>query len=146
LAFTITEIINERLRSVPITTPETEVVNNISPERNDCNMESPKTKARVWKATAYLEKLNSNGFTTQPVALGKCNDTLPEFGRFQDVQRLFGIKRASLYLMVNQGLIKSISLRREGQLKGVRLFHLQSISDYLNRLLEEQNGRLEGDH
>ena len=101
-----------------------------------------KTETRVGRAENYLQQLNSNGFTTQPIALGNCSNIMPEFGRFQDVQRLFGIKRGTLYNLAAEGLVKSVCLRRRGNVKGVRLFYLQSISDYLHKLMEEQNGEL----
>lgn len=100
-----------------------------------------KTQTRIGRAENYLQELNSSGFTTQPIALGNCTNIMPEFGRFQDVQRLFGIKRGTLYGLVEAGVVKSVSLRRCGNVKGVRLFYLQSISDYLHKLMEEQNGQ-----
>jgi hypothetical protein len=57
-----------------------------------------------------------------------------------EFDRPFGIKRATVYTMLNQGVIKSVSLRRRGQQKGVRLIHLQSVSDYLYKVTGEQNG------
>ncbi len=102
-----------------------------------------KPQTRINKLNLHLEQLNTNGFTTKPVFAGNCTDVMPEFGRWQDVQRLFGIKRGTLYLLVAEGHIKSVSLRRKGNLKGCRLYYLQSVSDYLHRLLDEQNGQRE---
>ncbi len=95
-----------------------------------------KTQSRI---NGYLKGLNKSGFTTAPVIAANCGDVLPEFGRWQDVQRIFGIKRGTLYLLVAEGRIKSVSLRRRGNLKGCRLYYLQSISEYLHRLMNEQN-------
>ncbi len=63
---------------------------------------------------------------------------MPELGPCQDVQRLFGIKRGTLYNLAAGGLVKSVSLRQRGNVKGVRLFYLQSVSDYLHKLMEER--------
>lgn len=83
--------------------------------------------------------MNINQFTTEPAKLANpLNTPLPEFGRWQDVQRLFGIKRGTLYNLVAEGQIKSVSLRRRGNVHGCRLFYLASISDYLNSLMNEQ--------
>lgn len=82
-------------------------------------------------------------FTTETITVANtnsANSTLPEFGRWQDVQRLFGIKRGTLYNLVNEGLIKSVALRRRGNVHGCRLFHLASINEYLNGLMAEQKG------
>jgi len=84
-----------------------------------------------------------NTFTTETITVANTNhstNSLPEFGRWQDVQRLFGIKRGTLYNLVNEGQIKSVALRRRGNVHGCRLFHLASISEYLNRLMQAQKG------
>ena len=87
--------------------------------------------------------MNLNNTTTEPVKLTTTASPtpLPEFGRWQDVQRLFGIKRGTLYNLVNEGRIKSVSLRRRGNLHGCRLFHLASISQHLNSLMQTQENK-----
>ena len=47
-----------------------------------------------------------------------------------------GLSRAKLYELAGEGLIRSVSLRKPGQVKGTRLFNLQSILRYI----EEQEG------
>ena len=64
--------------------------------------------------------------------------TLPEFGRWRDVERLFGIKRGTLYNLMAEGKVKSVFLRHKGNVQGCRLIHLASVSEYLNQLLKEQ--------
>jgi hypothetical protein len=146
LVLTLTEIMQEQVRafsaqsSIPAQTPQpqTETENSEIPAPNNTRAWLATPKNKVSKAGAYIEALNSNGFTTQPATLGNCKNVLPEFGRFQDVQRLFGIKRATVYSLIADGVVKSVSLRRRGNLKGVRLVHLQSLSEHLNRMMEEQ--------
>ncbi len=85
-------------------------------------------------------------YTTEPMDRhGSANvaPMLAEFGRWQDVQRLYGIKRGTLYNLINEGKIKSVVLRRKGNVHGCRLIHLASISQYLNSLLIEQAGTAE---
>lgn len=62
--------------------------------------------------------------------------SLPEFGRWRDVERLFGIKRGTLYNLLAEGKVKSISMRRKGSKHGCRLFYLPGISEYLHSLLQ----------
>jgi len=62
--------------------------------------------------------------------------SIPEFGRVQDVQRLFGIKRGILYRMINEGKVKSVCLREPGNKLGVRLIHLASVRDYINQQMQ----------
>jgi len=69
-----------------------------------------KPQTRISRIDSYLEEMNNKGFTTQPVALGNCTDVMPEFGRFQDVQRLFRLKRPTVYNLIAEGQIKSVSL------------------------------------
>ena len=90
---------------------------------------------------------NDAKHTTVPLieAAAKASDprTLPdtnsEFCRMGDLRRLFGIVRSTAYLLANEGRISTISLRRKGQARSVRLVSVPSVRGYLNRLLAEQN-------
>ena len=75
--------------------------------------------------------------TTQPVAAANTSQTLPEFGRVQDVQRLFGVKRGILYRWINKGKVKSVCIREPGNIQGVRLIHLASVRDYINSQFQQ---------
>jgi hypothetical protein len=44
-----------------------------------------------------------------------------------------GFTRPKLYDLVANGHIRSVSIREPGRIRGVRLFHLQSILDYIER-------------
>lgn len=100
-----------------------------------------KTTTRFSKLNQHLEKLNTDGFTTEPAQAGKCSKVMPEFGRFHDVEQLFGLKRPTVYNLIAEGLIKSVTLRRKGTAFGVRLIYLPSVSEYLHKLMDEQNGQ-----
>lgn len=41
------------------------------------------------------------------------------------------IGRSKLYELAGKGLIRSVSIRQPGPVKGTRLFHLQSVLDYV---------------
>jgi hypothetical protein len=69
-------------------------------------------------------------FTTAPVQAADCSNVLPEWGRWRDVQRLFGIKKGTLYNLKAEGKIKSSRVR------GCRLFDLASVRAYVNSQLE----------
>ena len=79
--------------------------------------------------------------TTAPAVAGCSARAMPEFGRWQDVQRLFGIKRGTLYNLIAEGKVKSAVLRRKGNVHGCRIIHLASVSAYLNGLLETQQNQ-----
>ena len=82
--------------------------------------------------------------TTEPVnsqSTPSAPSALPEFGRWRDVERLFGIKRGTLYNLIAEGKVKSVVLRRKGNVHGCRLIHLMSVSEYLNSLTESQQSR-----
>ena len=51
----------------------------------------------------------------------------------QGVEFYTGFSRAKLYEAAGKGFIRSVSIRQPGQLKGTRLFHLQSILDFIER-------------
>jgi predicted DNA-binding transcriptional regulator AlpA len=52
------------------------------------------------------------------------------------------LKRGLLYLLSAEGKVKSVSLRRKGNQKGCRLFCLQSVSEYLHRLMADQGEQI----
>ena len=79
--------------------------------------------------------------TLTPATGGNTSGALPEFGRWRDVERLFGIKRGTLYNLMAEGKVKSLVLRRKGNLHGCRLIHLASVSQYLNNLLQAQQNQ-----
>ena len=64
-----------------------------------------------------------------------------EFCDFRGFDRLFGIKRSLVYQLVAEGLIKSVSLRRRGQLRGKRLFDVASVRVYLRSQMTNQQGK-----
>jgi hypothetical protein len=51
---------------------------------------------------------------------------LPEFGRIEDVERIFGIKRGPCYKHLRRGDFKSVLLREAGAKNGTRLVYSQS--------------------
>ena len=81
--------------------------------------------------------------TTESISVASPNNvtTLPEFGRWRDVERHFGIKRGTLYNLMAEGKVKSVFLRRNGNVHGCRLFHLASVSQYINDLMNEQQAQ-----
>jgi hypothetical protein len=66
-------------------------------------------------------------------------DLFPEFLRIPDVESLYGIRRSKLYELLTTGEVKSVSLRKKGARTGVRLVSTQSLRDFLNSQMEEQN-------
>lgn len=51
----------------------------------------------------------------------------------QGVEYYSGFSRAKLYEGAGKGHFRSVSIREPGQVKGTRLFHLQSILDFITR-------------
>jgi len=76
--------------------------------------------------------------TIEPVQAGNCGTVLPEFGRTEDVQRLFGIKRGTLYNLHQQKKVRSVLERVMGAKSGVRLWYLPSIRNHLMTVMAEQ--------
>tara|TARA_R110000868_G_scaffold5915_2_gene34400 strand:+ start:1546 stop:1881 length:336 start_codon:yes stop_codon:yes gene_type:complete len=58
---------------------------------------------------------------------------IPVWGRApkKDVCPWTSFSRSKLYELASDGLIRSVSIRKPGQSKGTRLFHIQSILDYI---------------
>lgn len=55
----------------------------------------------------------------------------------QGVEFYSGFSRAKLYEGAGKGYFRSVSIRQPGQVKGTRLFHLQSILDFIARCEKE---------
>ena len=49
----------------------------------------------------------------------------------QGTEHFTGFSRAKLYELAQAGHIRTVSIREPGQTKGTRLFHAQSILDYI---------------
>ena len=49
-----------------------------------------------------------------------------------------GLSRAFIYQLIGERKIRSVSLRKKGCLRGVRLIHLASLKAYLRGLMAEQ--------
>lgn len=86
---------------------------------------------------AIYQKSAAESKAREPHA-GTAATVLPEFGRWQDVQRQFGIKRGTLYRLIADGKIRSITLREPGRKFGCRLIHLQSVREHLHALMAKQ--------
>lgn len=61
-----------------------------------------------------------------------------EFGRMQDVQRRFGLRRGIVYGLIRAGAIRSVSLRKAGRSTGVRLVYMPSVAEFLTREMRNQ--------
>ncbi len=68
--------------------------------------------------------------TTAPVETSPANDA--EFCDCAGAFLRFGLKRSLLYDLFGQRLIKGVSLRRRGAVRGKRLWNVDSIRAYLN--------------
>jgi hypothetical protein len=82
--------------------------------------------------------MERTALTITPVGPSATCGIDPEFGRWPDVLRLYGIKRGKLYQLLKTGEIQSVLLRRRGAKHGCRLIYLPSVRNYLHRLMAEQ--------
>ena len=60
--------------------------------------------------------------TAAPVTPGDFSDTAKEFGRTKDVERIFSVKRGSLYNAEKLGLVRGVLLRLGDQKSVVKLW------------------------
>jgi len=54
-----------------------------------------------------------------------------EFGRFDDLQRRFGIRRSTAYELIGAGKIKSVAVKKKGARSGIRLIDFNSVREFL---------------
>jgi hypothetical protein len=74
--------------------------------------------------------------TTAPATASPVNDV--EFVDAVGLHALFNIKRSLAYSLLADGLIKGVSLRRRGQLRGKRLFDVASVRAFLRSRMEAE--------
>lgn len=91
-------------------------------------------------ATAKLTIMKRRKTTIEPVQPGNFTGAMPEFGRLADVQRLFGLKRGTVYNLLLDGKIKGVLLRVRGQKSGIRLIQMSSVAGFINRQMEANGG------
>jgi hypothetical protein len=60
----------------------------------------------------------------------------PEFVDCKGLEAGWGIKRSLAYSLLADGLIRGVSLRRRGQLRGKRLFDVASVRAFLRSQME----------
>jgi hypothetical protein len=60
----------------------------------------------------------------------------PEFLDAEGLRARFGIKRSLAYALLADGAIRGVSLRRRGQLRGKRLFAVDSVRAFLKSQME----------
>jgi hypothetical protein len=82
-------------------------------------------------------KLSNGGgqpYTTAPVQASPANGA--EFCDSPGAFVRFGLRRSLLYELNKLGLIKGVSLRRRGAVRGKRLWSIDSIRSYLASQME----------
>ena len=63
----------------------------------------------------------------------------PEFMRVDEALNWSRLSKPKLYELIRRGLIKSVSLRERGQIKGTRLIVADSLREYLYSKIEGGN-------
>ena len=73
-------------------------------------------------------------FTTAEIAAIERGDWRDcEFTDFVGLETKFGIKRSTAYNLMKEGVIRGVSLRRRGRVRGKRLFDVTSVRAFLNQ-------------
>jgi len=76
--------------------------------------------------------------TTAPVTPGDFSGVAKEFGRTKDVERIFSVKRGTLYNAEKLGLVRGVLLRLRGQKSGIKLWDMQSIGQWIRGEMEKR--------
>lgn len=80
---------------------------------------------------------NEKNQLTSEAATGTVRlNLMPEFCDSKAAHGLTGLSRAHLYALFAEGKIKSACIRKPGAVRGKRLWHLGSISAFLNSQME----------
>jgi len=85
--------------------------------------------------------------TTAPLneAAARASRPDPEFVDFRGLEAGWGIKRSLAYALLADGAIEGVSLRRRGQLRGKRLFNVDSVRAFLrSQQLRDKEAKTNG--
>jgi len=76
--------------------------------------------------------------TTAPLneATARASHVDPEFVDCKGLEAGWGIKRSLAYSLLSDGKIKGVSLRRRNQVRGKRLFAVDSVRAFLREQME----------
>ena len=61
----------------------------------------------------------------------------PEWLRVHQVPAIFGIGKSKLYELLAEGAIKSVSLRKRGQMSGTRLISYDSLAEFIESQVDD---------
>ena len=73
--------------------------------------------------------------TTKPVQASNAPDA--EFCRPSDMRPRFGICRTAVYVLIEQGAIRSFVLRQPGKATGIRLIDVESVRQFLKSQMQQ---------
>ncbi len=100
------------------------------------------TKVPTMKAA---ESLNADGHpkTVAPLseAAVRASWPDPEFVDCKGLEAGWGIKRSLAYALLADGKIEGVSLRRRNQVRGKRLFKVDSVRAFLREQMESAKGK-----
>jgi hypothetical protein len=69
-------------------------------------------------------------------AAARASHVDPEFVDCRGLEAGFGIKRSLAYQLLADGKIRGVSLRRRNQIRGKRLFSVDSVREFLHSQME----------
>ena len=75
--------------------------------------------------------LTNNQRTFAEIVPANIGEIKPEFGTSEDVRKYYGIKKGTLYNLHKCGKVRGKVLRVTGEFKGVRIWDMASIRDFI---------------
>jgi hypothetical protein len=80
--------------------------------------------------------MNEPNATNSTAEAPKASQMDAEFVDLKGLHQGFGIKRSLAYKLLAERVIRGVSLRRHGCVRGKRLFSVASVRAYLNQQME----------
>jgi hypothetical protein len=96
----------------------------------------------TWPKDEDMKIRHYQDHTIERVQPGDFSKTSPEFGRTKDVERMFGLKRGTLYNLFEQQKVRGCLLRVRGEKSGVRLWDITSIRQFVLSQLGENHSEV----
>ena len=94
----------------------------------------------AYRARMNAIKTGEHPSTTVPLseAAARASHVDPEFVDCRGLEAGFGIKRSLAYQLLADGKIRGVSLRRRNQIRGKRLFSVDSVREFLHSQMEAE--------
>lgn len=102
-----------------------------------CDADTPRTENQITSTPGSIRERIEATAIRMPT-----DPTRPEWGDAKAVRARFGICRSTIIRLANEGKIRSSSLRERGKLRGKKLYSLDSVAAFIEKMASGGEGEV----